>query len=159
MKNDIIMKYLKNYFLLLFIISLFRCTAQNDKPRVIITTDINNAGGDPDDKQSLVHVLWYADELDIVGIIPDYWNGKGYEASMEVLDSYMKDFEEFKFGDKGYPDPISLKKRFARNPQSARDMIIQEAVRSIEPIYLLIWGQMTTFQESQFPCSRNCRKG
>jgi len=86
-----IMKYLRNYFLLLFFISFFQCTTQNDKPRVIITTDINNAGGDPDDKQSPVLVLWYADALDIVGIIPDYWNGKGYEVSMEVLD-------------RGYPD-------------------------------------------------------
>ena len=145
-----IMKFIRNYFLLLFIISFFQCTTQNDKPRVIITTDINNAGGDPDDKQSLVHVLWFADELDIVGIIPDYWNGKGYEASMEVLDTYRKDFEEFNFGEKGYPDPESVEKRFAGDPQSARDMIIQEAMRSSEPIYLLIWGQMTTFQEALF---------
>ena len=63
------------------IVSLFYCSPVKNKPRVIVTTDINNAGGDPDDKQSLVHLLWYADELDIVGIIPDYWNGKGYEAS------------------------------------------------------------------------------
>ena len=65
-----------NCFIYLVIVMMWSgvigCNSSSPKPRVIITTDINNAGGDPDDKQSLVHVLWYADELDIVSIIPDY---------------------------------------------------------------------------------------
>ena len=139
------------YILQLFIIvSLFHCSPVKNKPKVIVTTDINNAGGDPDDKQSLVHILWYADELDIVGIIPDYWNGKGYEASMEVLDTYSKDYIEFNFGEKGYPDPESVRELFAEDPESAQKMIIQEVTESKEPVYILIWGQMTTFQKALF---------
>jgi hypothetical protein len=34
-------------------------------PRVFVFTDINIDQGDPDDRQSLVHLLWYADELRI----------------------------------------------------------------------------------------------
>ena len=71
------MKIIKYISYIIVIIILFHCSPDGKKPRVIITTDINNAGDDPDDKQSLVHVLWYADELDIVGIILDYWNGRG----------------------------------------------------------------------------------
>jgi len=42
------------------------CLAQEPRPRVIIETD---AGGDPDDEQSLVRFLVYANEFDIEGII------------------------------------------------------------------------------------------
>jgi hypothetical protein len=135
-------------------VSLFLCSSgcapTAKKPRVIITTDVNNAGGDPDDKQSLVHVLWYADELDIVGIIPDYWSGKGYEASMEILDTYKEDYDEFNFKEKGYPDPSSVKELIVKDPESASEMIIREANTSNAPLYILIWGQMTTFQKTLF---------
>jgi hypothetical protein len=152
--KNVLMKKLRLYkYIFLFIISssmFFTCTPEKQKPRVIITTDINNAGGDPDDKQSLVHVLWYADELDIVGIVPDYWSGKGYEASMEVLDTYKKDYAEYSFMDKGYPDPQSILSLFAGDASSAMEMIKQEASVSDDPLYVLIWGQMTTFQKALF---------
>lgn len=38
------------------------CMAKNN-PRVFIFTDINIDAGDPDDRQSLIHLLWYANEL------------------------------------------------------------------------------------------------
>ena len=40
--------------------------AAHDRPRLIVTTDI---GGDPDDRQSLVRLLVYADGFDIEGLI------------------------------------------------------------------------------------------
>jgi len=126
------------------------CTLDKQKPRVIITTDINNAGGDPDDKQSMVHVLWYADELDIVGIIPDYWNGKGFEAAMEVLETYNQDYQDYNFKGKEYPDPGTIEALCVRDEHAAQEMIIREANASDEPLYVLIWGQMTTFQKTLF---------
>lgn len=41
-------------------------TAKDSRPRLIIETD---AGGDPDDEQSLVRFLVYANEFDIEGLI------------------------------------------------------------------------------------------
>ena len=43
--------------------------ARNDlcKQRLIVTTDLG--GADPDDKQSLIHILVCADRMDIEGII------------------------------------------------------------------------------------------
>jgi hypothetical protein len=138
------------YLIIISIVLFYGCILKEKKPRVIITTDINNVGGDPEDKQSLVHVLWYADELEVVGIIPDYWSGKGYEASMEVLETYKKDYNDFNFKVKGYPDPSSVEEMFVQDSQSASEMIIKEANTSDEPLYILIWGQMTTFQKALF---------
>jgi len=45
-------------------------TKSSNKPRLLVLTDI---GGDPDDEQSLVRLLMYSNEFDIVGIIPEHW--------------------------------------------------------------------------------------
>ena len=45
-------------------------TMSSNKPRLLVLTDI---GGDPDDEQSLVRLLMYSNEFDIVGIIPEHW--------------------------------------------------------------------------------------
>ena len=117
---------------------------------VIILTDINNAGGDPDDKQSWIHALWYSDVLDIRGLVPDYWTGQGFEATMEGLEAYEKDFELYEFGQRGYPAPDTLRKRVARNDSLAVELIYREAMATAEPLYILIWGQMKTFRKALF---------
>ena len=50
----------------------FPC-ASAEKPRVIVSTDIG--GGDPDDFQSMVHYLVYADLFDTEGLVssPPQW--------------------------------------------------------------------------------------
>jgi ADP-ribosylglycohydrolase len=122
------------------------------RPRVLITTDVNNAGGDPDDKQSLAHVLWFANELEIAGVIPDYWNGRGVEATLEVLEAYASDYtdpstrlEEF-----GYPSPARIRSLVQRDPESARRHLIREAHKSsgTDPLYVLVWGQMHTLSDA-----------
>ncbi len=42
----------------------------SNRPRLLVLTDI---GGDPDDEQSLVRLLVFSNEFDIVGIIPQHW--------------------------------------------------------------------------------------
>ena len=59
------------FLLAVFVITVFACRIQGAEPkterfRVIIETD---AGGDPDDEQSLVRFLLYANEWDVEGII------------------------------------------------------------------------------------------
>lgn len=39
------------------------------KPRVVILTDIGRPDLEPDDTESLVHLLCYADQLEIEGVI------------------------------------------------------------------------------------------
>jgi hypothetical protein len=62
-----------------------------DRPRVIVSTDVG--GSDPDDFQSLVHLLLYADVLDIEGLISSP-PGRGREAHIrEVIDAYAEDYD------------------------------------------------------------------
>ena len=49
------------------------------KPRVVILTDIGQPDLEPDDTESLVHLLCYADQLEIEGIITSTgWNCDPY---------------------------------------------------------------------------------
>lgn len=121
-----------------------------EKIPVFVFTDINIGKGDPDDRQSWVHLLWYADELDIRGFVPDRWAAQGWEATMEGIAEYEKDYEAWEFGQKGYPDPASIRKRVAPNDTAAVDMLYREAMEASEPLYVLIWGNMKNFKKALF---------
>ena len=43
----------------------------SNKPRIVIISDIRVGKGDPDDRQSMAHLMMYANEVDILGIWPD----------------------------------------------------------------------------------------
>lgn len=131
-------------FLCLLLAFSIHTQAQN----LIITTDINNAGGDPDDKQSLIHLLWYANQFNIIGIIPDAWAFKGYEATMDDLNIYSQDYKKYQFSKKGFPHPDSLKQRVTKNEQQSIDLIIQTAKTSKEPLYILAWGNLATIYKA-----------
>ena len=47
-------------------------------------------GADPDNKQSLIHALWYSDMLDIRGIIPN-WHSMQYpdQTQSAVNETYL----------------------------------------------------------------------
>lgn len=58
-----------------------------DKPRILISTDIG--GTDPDDNQSLTHLLMYSDRFNIEGLVssPSYGNGSTSEI-FRMIDLY-----------------------------------------------------------------------
>jgi hypothetical protein len=136
--------------LLLFLLAFSAGLKAQHKPRVFVYTDINLAGGDPDDRQSLIHLLWYADELDIEAIVPDYWNGRGNEACELVLEAYRADYESYDFSGRGYPEPSEVRDWIASNPQDAEERLLEALRKDPDPLYVLIWGQMTTFKEALF---------
>lgn len=75
---------------ILFVINI-NITYGQDKPRLIVLTDI---GGDPDDEQSLVRLLVYANEFDIEGIITQHWDqyaplGFTPEEQMDLVRTYI----------------------------------------------------------------------
>ena len=60
------------------------------RPRVIVSTDMG--GCDPDDFQSMVHLLLYADVLDIEGLVASL-PGKGRpEDILEAIAAYEEDY-------------------------------------------------------------------
>jgi len=120
------------------------------KSRIIVCTDINNAAGDPDDKQSMGHLLMYADELDIRAIIADRWDADGINATLEAIDAYEKDFMNPATHVKApqYPSPDSLRSLIAANAQDAQNRIIAEARNADDrPLWILVWGNMITVRD------------
>ena len=64
------------------------------KPRILISTDIG--GTDPDDFQSMIHLLMYADRFKIEGLVASpYGNGRKKNI-LDIVDLYEKDLNQLK---------------------------------------------------------------
>ena len=79
-----------------------------EKTRVIVLSDIGI--GDPDDEQSFVRFLVYANEFDIEGLIATASPGKGVraEAFRERINAYRKVLPNLRVHAEGYPDADTL---------------------------------------------------
>jgi hypothetical protein len=75
--------------------------------RVIVSTDIG--GTDPDDFQSMVHLLVYADRFDLEGLISSPFGPGSKKHILEVIDSYAKDYTNLKTYSDRYPTPDALR--------------------------------------------------
>jgi hypothetical protein len=131
--------------LLLVLLVGTACPSLAAKPRVFVFTDINIDAGDPDDRQSLVHLCWYADELEIVGIVPDRWDARGLEACHLVIDAYAKDYAAQGLKAKGYPAPNHLRQLVAPDREQAVARFAAAATASPDPLWVLVWGNMELF--------------
>lgn len=122
-----------------------------NRPRVIVSTDIG--GSDPDDFQSMVHLLLYADVLDLEGLISSP-PGVGRAAHVvEVIDAYEQDYPRLSRCSAKYPTPNSLRdlvKQGAVEPAPAKgwndstpgsQWIVERAHASDDrPLWVLVWG-------------------
>ena len=117
---------------------------QGAKPPVFVFTDINLVGGDPDDRQSLIHLLWYADVLDIRGVVPDRWEGQGYEACLLGLEKYNLDHQKYDFEKKGFPHPDEVRSLIAKDELDAKQKFTAALTSHSRPLYVLVWGNMST---------------
>jgi hypothetical protein len=119
--------------------------------RAIVSTDIG--GSDPDDYQSMVHLLVYADSLDLEGLISTHPGGGKKAEILKVIDCYAHDYANLKTYSPRYPTPDALRaitKAGAATPIGASgfgqptegsDWIIQCARRDDpRPLYVLVWG-------------------
>ena len=77
--------------------------------RVIVSTDIG--GTDPDDFQSMVHFLLYADIFDIEGLVSSSGlGGPGRKHDIfNVIDCYEQDYDNLKKYSDKYPTPDALR--------------------------------------------------
>jgi len=126
------------------------------RPRVIVSSDIG--GSDPDDFQSMVHLLVYADVLDVEGLISSP-PGKGRVADiLEVIAAYEQDFPQLKRHSQTYPTPASLRALVKQGatepapevgysqPTEGSRWMVQRARRSgsppgdNRPLWILVWG-------------------
>jgi hypothetical protein len=119
--------------------------------RVVVSTDIG--GTDPDDFQSMVHLLVYADVLEIEGLISSPFDKGRKEDILRVIDAYARDFANLRTYSEKYPIPDALRamtkqgeKRVTpfsgvRETTEGSDWIVKRARRD-DPreLHVLVWG-------------------
>ncbi len=129
------------------------------KPRVLISSDIG--GDDPDDIQSMVHALLYADKVNLVGLVSSPTGMKGRAADIhKVIDAYSQDYTKLKTWSSDYPTPDYLKSITKQgsiskapsqgfgSPTEGSKAIISAAKASAEPLWVLTWGGMTDLAQA-----------
>lgn len=124
------------------------------KPRILVSTDIG--GTDPDDNQSMIHLLMYSDCFDIEGIVssPSFGNGSKEEI-WRMIEIYRQDYDRLAAHNSGLVPPDSLRvlckqgRRGAASykgydePTEGSQWIVSCARReSDRPLYVLVWGAL-----------------
>lgn len=126
--------------------------SRTEKCRVLVSTDIG--GTDPDDNQSMAHMLMYTDCFDLEGIVssPSYGDGNKEEI-LRMIDLYEKDLPKLSRHIDGLMAPDSLRAitRQGRKgaapycgfmtPTEGSEWIVQCARRdSDRPLWISVWG-------------------
>lgn len=142
---------------------------EQSKPRVCITND-----GEIDDKNSFVHLLYYANEMDLVGLVQTssfaHWAGSekapaedgkipyawpGIEWMDEMIDDYAEIYDNLLVHDPEYPSPDYLHSivkigniGYTGEMDEATEgsEFIKQLIMDDEetPLYLTAWGGMNT---------------
>jgi uncharacterized protein YndB with AHSA1/START domain len=137
---------------LLLVLLLLLPASGAERHRVIVSSDIG--GTDPDDFQSMVHFLLYADVLDVEGIISSPYGPGRREHIFEVIDRYDRDYPSLVERSSTYPKPAALRALakqgaldspgragVANTPTEGSNWIVQCARRADpRPLYVLVWG-------------------
>jgi hypothetical protein len=121
------------------------------RPRVIVSTDIG--GTDPDDLQSMVHFLLYADAFDVEGLVSSPYGAGRREHILQVIDRYAADYPNLKTHSDPYPSPEALGRITKQGaldaapgtgvgrPTDGSNWIVRCARRSDpRPLWVLVWG-------------------
>lgn len=123
------------------------------RPRVLVTSDIG--GSDPDDYQSMAHVLLYADVLEIEGLVSSPFEREGKNKILEVIDAYEQDFANLRTHSDRYPEPDVLRAMTKqggihpapysglRGTTEGSEWVVRCARRDDpRPLHVLIWGAL-----------------
>ena len=124
------------------------------RPRVIVSTDIG--GSDPDDFQSMVHLLLYANVLDIEGLISSPPQQGRAKHIAEVIEAYSKDYPRLIRHANGFPSPERLRqvvkqgavgkapaKGWSSPTDGSKWIISQARKKDTRPLWVLVWGSIT----------------
>jgi hypothetical protein len=117
----------------------------DQRPRVFVTTDISDGEGDPDDLQSLCHLMYYADEFNIRAIVPDRFRQTARAAFAIALSKYERDYNSpwTKFRQYDYPTPSEMERLVKTKFDVAMRTFVAEAEKDdAGPLYVLAWGNL-----------------
>ena len=125
-----------------------------ERYRVLVSTDLG--GSDDDDKQSMVHLLLYAEVFDLEGLISSPPHAGRASDIHAVIDIYARDYARLKGHDARYPSPDELHgmtKQGAVDPapergwseptEGSRWIIARAQAEDPRPLYVLVWGSIT----------------
>ena len=134
--------------------------ADYEKKRIIISSDVG--GGDPDDAQSMIHFLAYANMFDLEGIIISRPKGKKSKM-LEIIRAYKKDYRKFLKVSPDYPSPRQLRKLIRvgasvgqktpaigfSSPTPGSRLIIRAARKDDpRPLHVMAWGSATDIAQA-----------
>lgn len=123
---------------------------KSQKPRVLISTDIG--GTDPDDNQSMAHLLMYSDCFDIEGLVssPSYGNGSVKEI-YRMIDVYEKDLPMLRRHASGLMKPGDLRRLvkqgrhgivpacgYGKPTEGSEWIVAQAQKKDPRPLYVLV---------------------
>lgn len=134
-----------------YFVLLYGVAQATPRVRLMIETD---AGGDPDDEQSLVRFLLYTSEWDVEGIIANRPLAREGENLNEartglaivgrLLDAYAACYPRLREHDSRFPDPAYLRTRLF-NGYEESDAGVQAILRAVDtpdprPLWFSNWG-------------------
>jgi hypothetical protein len=150
---------------LLFGTLLRASTIPAGRPRVLVLTDIE---ADPDDTQSLIRLLLYADSIDIEGLVActSTWMRTSVhpQSIHAIIDAYAKVYPNLLKHDPRYPNPKTLAPLVQQGgPEygmsgvgpgkdtEGSDWIIQVLEQEDErPLWISAWGGVNTLAQALF---------
>ncbi|ARK12840.1 nucleoside hydrolase-like domain-containing protein [Fibrella sp. ES10-3-2-2] len=145
------------HWLLLGIAALFplKLLAQQPepvKPRILVSTDIG--GSDPDDNQSMAHLMMYSDRFEIEGVVssPSYGGGSKQEL-LRMIDLYEKDYPKLaahnpKLNTPAYLRSVSKQgyrgiapfRGYASSTEGSEWIVQCARKKSDKMLWVLVWG-------------------
>jgi Cellulose-binding Sde182, nucleoside hydrolase-like domain/Domain of unknown function (DUF5060) len=149
------MSMCKFFFLFSFLCCWIVTSAQKPvrvKPRILISSDIG--GTDPDDNQSMTHLLMYTDKFAIEGLVSSPSYGKGSKGEiLRMIDLYAKDLPRLEKHQGGFAAPDYLRSITKQGRQGAAPyagystategsnwIVACARKKSDQPLWVLVWG-------------------
>lgn len=165
---------MRRFTTLVFIVAS-ALTAYSERPRLAVLTDI---GGDPDDQQSMVRLMVYANEFDIELLLASAAGTPGElkeavtkpELIREIIAGYEKVLPNLRKHAEGWPEATTLRQRVkSGNPHRGRDHIgdgqdtegSRELVQLVDagsaerPLNVAIWGGQTDLAQALWRVKRD----
>lgn len=148
--------------IILVSVSPFRVLA-TEKSRLIVTTDLG--GSDPDDIQSMIHLLVCSDRIDIEGLISSQaWinDPDKTTALQSIVDKFVSVLPNMLVHSASFPTAEHLKSIVVRGQSIAHmdgvgdgmdspgsELIVNSIIREDDrPIWLVAWGGMNTIAQA-----------
>lgn len=162
------------FLISLFLLPFYASSIDHDKARIIVMTDLG--GTDPDDIQSLIHLLVCADRFDIEGLISSQaWidDSDHTDCIRNIIRNYCAVYPNLSRHASSFPTPeklYSLTMRGQEKPHisgigegkdsDGSELIIKVLTDNNDnrPVWITAWGGMNTMAQAIWKASKTLSK-